>query len=99
MNFVLKSKLAYAPESEGGAARQRVPDPEVTARQPSAAEDRWLGSYLRRAYDSVVDEPLPSEFDDLLRRLAESDEGSGGGTGDGGSAASVERADQSGAGR
>jgi hypothetical protein len=43
-------------------------------RAPSSAEERWLGSYLRRAYDDVVAEPLPDSFDALLRQLQE-DEG------------------------
>ncbi|WP_413207198.1 NepR family anti-sigma factor [Rhodospirillum sp. A1_3_36] len=33
-----------------------------------------MGSYLRRAYDDVVAEPLPESFGDLLRQLQE-DEG------------------------
>ena len=30
-------------------------------------------SGLRRLYDSVVDEPLPDSFDDLLKKLDEAD--------------------------
>ncbi|MFD2579716.1 NepR family anti-sigma factor [Novosphingobium colocasiae] len=36
-----------------------------------SGEPGWAGG-LRKLYNSVVDEPLPSSFDDLLKKLDES---------------------------
>lgn len=37
-------------------------------------EPGWADG-LRRLYNSVVDEPLPVSFDDILKKLDESDDG------------------------
>lgn len=37
-------------------------------------EPGWADG-LRRLYNSVVDEPLPDSFDDILKKLDESDDG------------------------
>lgn len=37
-------------------------------------EPGWADG-LRKLYNSVVDEPLPSSFENLLRKLDESDDG------------------------
>ncbi|GMN02103.1 NepR family anti-sigma factor [Erythrobacter sp. MTPC3] len=49
-----------------------------TGHGASAKKDRppdWANG-LRSLYDSVVDEPLPDSFKDLLAQLDESDDGS-----------------------
>ncbi|HEX4862116.1 MAG TPA: NepR family anti-sigma factor [Rhizomicrobium sp.] len=37
------------------------------------ARQRAIGRELRRMYDGVVNEPVPDEFLDLLRRIDEAD--------------------------
>jgi hypothetical protein len=37
------------------------------------ARQRAIGRELRRMYDGVVNEPVPDDFLDLLRRIDESD--------------------------
>ena len=37
------------------------------------ARQRAIGRELRRMYDGVVNEPVPDEFLDLLRRMDEAD--------------------------
>jgi len=54
----------------GSAPRQRAGDSGLRARQ------KVIGMGLKRLYDNVVEEPVPDDFADLLRRL---DEASGGG--------------------
>jgi len=39
-----------------------------SAGDPKATTPQWAGG-LKRLYDSVVDEPLPDAFKDLLARL------------------------------
>jgi len=50
-------------EEEGTGGKSRA----VRARQ------RAIGRELRRMYDGVVNEPVPDEFLDLLRRIDEAD--------------------------
>ena len=57
---------AVRPMSEGN---KRQPPPSRIPR----TEPGWTRS-LRKLYDSVVDEPLPDSFDDLLRKLDERDD-------------------------
>jgi len=54
---------------------------------PKAAKPEWTNG-LRQLYDSVVDEPLPDSFKDLLAKLDDPSDGpsSGGSTEDGGDA-------------
>ncbi|MCB2076406.1 MAG: hypothetical protein KDE55_01780 [Novosphingobium sp.] len=40
----------------------------VPVRPPRKGEPGWAKG-LRKLYDSVVDEPLPDSFDDLLKKL------------------------------
>lgn len=40
---------------------------------PKPTEPGWAKG-LRKLYDSVVDEPLPGSFDDLLKKLGERDD-------------------------
>jgi hypothetical protein len=47
------------------------------------ARQRAIGRELRRIYDGVVNEPIPEEFLDLLRKI---DQGGGGGQGSTGKA-------------
>lgn len=45
-----------------------------TAKRPArGAQPAWADG-LRRLYDSVVEEPVPQVFDDLLKRLAEAED-------------------------
>ena len=39
-----------------------------TPKQPKAGKPGWA-SGLRQLYDSVVDEPLPDSFNDLIAKL------------------------------
>jgi hypothetical protein len=41
------------------------------------ARQRAIGRELRRVYDGVVNEPVPDDFMDLLRRIDESGETDG----------------------
>lgn len=50
-------------DEEGTGGKSRA----VRARQ------RAIGRELRRMYDGVVNEPVPDEFMDLLRRIDEAD--------------------------
>ncbi len=50
-------------DEEGTGGKSRA----VRARQ------RAIGRELRRMYDGVVNEPVPDEFLDLLRRIDEAD--------------------------
>lgn len=42
------------------------------------ARQRAIGRELRRMYDGVVNEPVPDEFMDLLRKMDETDGPEGG---------------------
>jgi len=35
----------------------------------------WLGNRLRRLFDDVMDEPVPDEFQSLLKQLEEKERG------------------------
>jgi hypothetical protein len=43
------------------------------------ARQRAIGRELRRMYDGIVNEPVPDDFLDLLRRIDESGESGGAG--------------------
>ena len=60
-------KLSKDDNPDGGKSRA------VRARQ------RAIGRELRRIYDGVVNEPVPDEFMDLLRRMDDGDGASGDG--------------------
>ncbi len=55
------ANLSKDEEEQGGKSRA------VRARQ------RAIGRELRRMYDGVVNEPVPDEFMDLLRRIDDAD--------------------------
>ena len=59
MEFVLS-------QPPGMDDRKRTPDPSAAARD--ATEPGWAEG-LRQLYNSVVHEPLPDSFDDLLKKL------------------------------
>jgi hypothetical protein len=46
---------------------------EIRPRQPGEGEPGWAGG-LRKLYNSVVEEPLPDSFKDLLKKLDDSDD-------------------------
>lgn len=52
-----------------------VPDKKHTSKPPKSDENSpaWADG-LKQLYDSVVDEPLPDSFADLLAKLDESDD-------------------------
>ena len=52
-----------------GIGRFVVPDSRKPVKEPD-----WTDG-LRRLYDSIIDEPLPQSFADLLKRLDEGDNG------------------------
>jgi len=43
--------------------------PDRESRRAIRARQRALGRELRRHYDSVVEEPVPNDFLDLLRKI------------------------------
>ena len=46
--------------------------------RPAALEgDDWLGAKLREVYDDVVREPLPDDFEQLLKKLDDASSDSG----------------------
>ena len=64
-----------------------VPDKKHTSKPPKGDEDSpaWADG-LKQLYDSVVDEPLPDTFKDLLSQLDDS-EGEANGSGSKGAGA------------
>jgi len=59
-----------APRRGGGKVERLRPAPS----KPAALEgDDWLGAKLREVYDDVVEEPLPEEFEALLKKLDQTD--------------------------
>ena len=54
-----------------GAAGSKPGLPPVTRKD---GEPGWAAG-LRKLYNSVVDEPLPNSFDDILKKLDESNDG------------------------
>lgn len=61
-------------DGSGGSSDPRVSRigaPRVAPRAPKEGEPGWAAG-LRKLYNSVVDEPLPSSFENLLRKLDES---------------------------
>lgn len=62
------------PDGRGGPGR-RVPGPppEISPDSIGGGEPGWAGG-LRKLYNSVVDEPLPDSFKDLLKKLDDSDD-------------------------
>lgn len=59
------------PDGKAGAAK----NPPGTNADKSESPD-WAGG-LRQLYDSVVDEPLPDSFKDLLSKLDDSESSDG----------------------
>jgi len=54
--------------------QQQIPAASDTGANAQTAEPEWADG-LKQLYDSVVDEPLPSSFTDLLAKLDEGDKG------------------------
>jgi hypothetical protein len=52
-----------------GIGRIGVPDSRRKVKEPD-----WTDG-LRRLYDSIIDEPLPQSFAELLKRLDDDDDG------------------------
>ena len=52
-------------------------EPENTATaNPSEQVPDWLSNRLRRMFTEVMDEPVPEEFRELLRKLEDKERGS-----------------------
>jgi hypothetical protein len=58
-----------APRREGGTldVKKELPDKEKTI--AARARQRAIGRELRRMYDDVVQEPVPEDFLELLRKI------------------------------
>jgi|EndMetStandDraft_4_1072995.scaffolds.fasta_scaffold168907_2 hypothetical protein len=62
-----RCKMEFAlSQPPGMDDRKRTPDKSAAARD--STEPGWAEG-LRQLYDSVVHEPLPDSFDDLLKKL------------------------------
>lgn len=61
------------PNGSGEPGKFPGPTPEVRPGTPAQGEPGWAGG-LRKLYNSVVDEPLPDSFQDLLKKLDDSDD-------------------------
>lgn len=60
-------------DGRGHSGKQPGLPPEVRSNPSRAGEPGWAGG-LKRLYDSVVQEPLPDSFKDLLKKLDDSDD-------------------------
>jgi hypothetical protein len=58
-------------QPKGNGDPEDVPQPRPKDREKG--EPGWAGG-LRKLYNSVVDEPLPDSFKDLLKKLDGSDD-------------------------
>ena len=58
--------LAQSPSASENAGRARKQSEPPAANRPH--QPGWVQG-LRQLYDSVLNEPLPDSFDDLLRKL------------------------------
>lgn len=54
------------------SGEDKVPPPNAPEGSAAKAGDPEWASGLKRLYDSVVDEPLPDSFKDLLSKLDDS---------------------------
>ena len=61
------------PNGRNSAGNVRKFPPEVRPAPGQEGEPGWA-SGLRKLYNSVVDEPLPDSFQDLLKKLDDSDD-------------------------
>ena len=62
--------LSQPPGMDDRKRRQRSPSNDPGSPQPGWADG------LRKLYNSVLDEPLPDSFDDLLKKLDRADDDS-----------------------
>ena len=60
------------PNGRDHVGKQQVGSPDVH-REANEGEPGWAAG-LRKLYNSVVDEPLPDSFKDLLKKLDDSDD-------------------------
>lgn len=58
-----------------GKGKVATPQGVATSLDAGSQEPGWADG-LRKLYDSVVDEPLPDSFKDLLAKLDDADESS-----------------------
>jgi Anti-sigma factor NepR len=56
---------------EGGNLAVKKEEPDREKRIALRARQRAIGRELRRMYDEVVQEPVPGDFLDLLRKIDE----------------------------
>jgi hypothetical protein len=57
---------------EGGNLHVKKEEPDREKMIAARARQRAIGRELRRIYDDVVQEPVPDDFLDLLKRIDES---------------------------
>ncbi len=50
--------------------RKSKPDPKLPPRPRGPELGERVGAHLRHIYDDVLLEPVPDQFEDLLRKLA-----------------------------
>ncbi|WP_235522941.1 NepR family anti-sigma factor [Novosphingobium sp. Leaf2] len=62
------------PNGRGDPGRPSGQPPEVRPQTNGEAEPGWAGG-LRKLYNSVVQEPLPDSFKDLLQKLDDDEDG------------------------
>jgi hypothetical protein len=61
-----------APRLEGGNLQVKKEEPDREKMIAARARQRAIGRELRRMYDDVVQEPVPDDFLDLLKKIDES---------------------------
>ena len=61
-----------AARSEGGNLHVKREEPDREKMIAARARQRAIGRELRRMYDDVVQEPVPDDFIDLLKKIDES---------------------------
>lgn len=61
-----------AARREGGNLQVKKEEPDREKMIAARARQRAIGRELRRMYDDVVQEPVPGDFLDLLKKIDES---------------------------
>ena len=78
MNGRLRDGLALKREGGNLDVKKEEPDREKTI--AARARQRAIGRELRRMFDEVVQEPIPEEFLELLKKIDAAATGKGGGS-------------------
>ncbi len=67
-------QLHNTPTTDGALGMTGKLDPARNAAKDRAAAKPGWADGLQKLYDSVVDEPIPDAFEELLRKLDQSDD-------------------------